>query len=88
MTKTISFREPYPFPEEDHPAEWARRDNQVRKADRVFTTSFNIILPSATSSSKESQTFNPSNKTPKRPVIHLHSCRSVFLSACNWRSHT
>ena len=76
-----------PFQKENHLADWARRENQVNKVDRVFTTSFNIILPSEPSSSTQSLTFNPSTKTPKRPVIHLHSCRIVFLSAFNWRSH-
>jgi len=76
-----------PFPKEDHLAHWARWKNQVKNGDRVFTTSFNIILPSVPSSAKESLTFNPSTKTPKRPVILLHSCRSVFHSDCNWRSH-
>jgi hypothetical protein len=29
------FGEPHPFPKEDHLPDWACRDNQVKKGDRV-----------------------------------------------------
>jgi len=33
------FGEPHPFPERDHIPDWARRDNQVKKGDRVESSS-------------------------------------------------